>query len=574
MVETPMVDSSDLEQKLISLPDLRFPSHQKGGQKVALIVFFAVLGGLFFASYWQPIGSWFYNDDPHWIGAVASNTVWDMLFVPEVVRGLTPNFTPWLAMTFKADSVFFGLAPLGYHLHDLAALIAASLALFVLARKWMSMAAALAAVLLLWASPITLATATWSSTRHYVEGLLFALLAIGLAMKPGWKAALGAGGLYFLSAAAKEVYVVIPAVAWLLVEGRFLERWRRTAYMWIGLGLYTVWRLTMMAGLGGYITNAPLTPAEAGTLLAATARSFAAGWFGGHLWPVAALVVVMVVGAAVHRSAAACLAMTMVMIPLLPIAHRIDWAHYSERRYVFHLSVAVILGLTAVLDRWWRQESLRAGAAVLLFVGLFLAMAFASRAVSRSIVEDHTKAKRFADELLQSKKPWVRSRQPFYFYSGLIKAVAAFEGRDLAARPLPPLYNARFATPERLDQWSKERAPIDVGRIIRFQERFSTGPISVRFELRDYEMSWTFGPATTAEYCVLLGSESGLYYIRGDSVPARGRIMLSRMSGGETGRVVLRVLYSRGDGRFVVAPELSLSLPSVSVAEASTGAGP
>jgi hypothetical protein len=285
-----VVNSSDLESKLLPLDELRCESLQKDRQRVALCVFFAMLGGLFVANYWRPIGSWFYNDDPHWIGAVASHTVRELLFVPEVFRGIAPNFTPWLALTFKTDSVLFELAPLGYHLHDLAALIAASLAFFALARKWMSLEAALAAVLLLWASPITLATATWPSTRHYVEGLFFALVAIRLAMKPGWKAALGAGGLYFLSAAAKEVYVVLPAVAWLLVEGTFRERWKRSAFMWIGLGLYTVWHLTMMGGLGGYITNGPLAPTEAGVLLATTARSFAASWFGGHLWPVALLV--------------------------------------------------------------------------------------------------------------------------------------------------------------------------------------------------------------------------------------------------------------------------------------------
>jgi hypothetical protein len=201
-------------------------------------------------------------------------------------------------------------------------------------------------------------------------------------------------------------------------------------------------------------------------------------------------------------------------------------------------------------------------------------MAFESRAVSRSILDDRRKAKRYADELLESKKPWIRSRQPFYFYSGIIKAVAAFEGRDLPARPLPPLYNAKFATPERLRQWSEEQAPIDVDGIIDFQERFAAGPISARFELQDYEMSWSFGPMTTAEYSVLFGSESGLYYIRGASVPASGRIMLSRISGGDSGRIFLRVFYPRGEGDFVVAPELSLSLPSVSAVEVSTGPGP
>jgi hypothetical protein len=198
-------------------------------------------------------------------------------------------------------------------------------------------------------------------------------------------------------------------------------------------------------------------------------------------------------------------------------------------------------------------------------------MAFGSRVVSRSIVDDRTKAKRIAEALLRSEELWVRSRQPFYFYSGLIKAVAAFEGREVTARPLPFLHHVRFATPERLDQWSKERAPIDVGKIIEFQEQFSAGPISVRFELREYEISWSFGPKTTAEYSILVGSESGLYYIRSDSFPAQGRVMLSRSSGGESGRIFLRVFYPRGDGGFIVAPELSLSLPSVSVAETSIG---
>ncbi|MFH1175893.1 MAG: hypothetical protein V1750_00700 [Acidobacteriota bacterium] len=541
-----------------------------GGDRLAFrFILLAALGAVAALLYLPLLPTWFFADDPHWIGAVASRSLTEILLVPETYRAVAPNFTPWLALTFKVDVALFGLAPLGYHIHDLLALALATWSFCLLMRRWLSWEAVLLAALLLWLSPITLATATWPSARHYVEGLLFAAVGLRWCLEPRetrWRS-IGAGALFFLAAICKEIYVVLPAVTLILVPGRLVERLKATLWMWVSLACYAAWHLWMMGGIGGYVTNSRPGPAAGLELLRAIPRAFSQHWFGGQSWPLIVLGIALAGGLAALGSLRPVAVFAVLAAPLLPIPAKVCEGHYSHARFVFHLSLVLLVVLAALLDRWRRLAGIWRAAVVASLAGLMATFLWQDLALSHHLRRDRDTARQSAAAFLEAGIGYVRAEQPRFFYEGLRRAYEAVTHRSVGARLLPFDHLLRYATPARLAELKGAGAAIPFAEIERFQAGLADEPISARLVLDRYRLTWELGPVEAPAYTVMLGPEAGLYFVSARNLPPRGSVMLGQETASGASSAFLRVSYQPSGGAEVVTPELVLPVPGTATVE-------
>ena len=104
---------------------------------------------------------------------------WQDFTRPEVWQQFSPaNLTPWLIFSFEVDMILFGLNPTLFYLHQLLAIAAAAFMLYSCLRLWcLPVFAAAGAALFVLGLP-TMLVAEQLMTRHYIEGLVFALVAV------------------------------------------------------------------------------------------------------------------------------------------------------------------------------------------------------------------------------------------------------------------------------------------------------------------------------------------------------------------------------------------------------------
>ncbi|HUK13191.1 MAG TPA: glycosyltransferase family 39 protein [Thermoanaerobaculaceae bacterium] len=507
---------------------------------------------------------WLLADDPHWMW-MASTTRWrEILFDPERFRAMAPNFTPMLGVVFKADWDLFGLDPAGYVWHSLAVVLLACAALYLLLRSYAGVSAALLGVLLFLLSPTTLVVASWLSTRHYVEGMFWALLALWLARRsatrerPAWLAA----AAFLVAALFKEVYAVLPAVAALLVPGPAARRARVTAPLWLGLAIYAGWHLWIMGGLGGYLTNEPLSLATVPRLLQQTARALALHFARGDGWTVVLVGAALAAAALRERNLAAPGVLATLLVPLIPIAHMVAAPDVYSGRYMFHLAVAGVAWLAVAAERAWRRfpHWRWATAAVVAL----LALAFVGRDVEilPRIAAERAQVRRSAEEFLGGRRRFIVSVQPAFFYESLRKLYARASGAAVGTQLVPLPKYLKYASAARLAEMKASGVAVPADEIAAFQARLLDAPIEVHLRIDGLRLAWEFGPDPRATYTVVVGPESGLY--TGDATPLRARgsvLMTTAGRGGTPTRLYARVLYDRADGREVISPEVTLEFP-------------
>ncbi len=203
-------------------------------------------------------------DDTAILEHVYRYSPWEYFFVPDAWRELSSaNLTPWVSLSFELDFALFGLAPLGYYGHHLLSLSWVAIALFLLLRLWLSRLWSLLGVLLWLASAPMQTLVHQLMTRHYLEGLGFALLALLFyvnALRTGrWQWLLGGTLFYALACSAKEIYVPLILLLPFLPEA---DVRRRFFYLLPLAGVacaYVGWRFYMLGVLlGGY--GQPVTP--------------------------------------------------------------------------------------------------------------------------------------------------------------------------------------------------------------------------------------------------------------------------------------------------------------------------
>jgi hypothetical protein len=204
------------------------------------------------------VGGWWLWDDPQILAHAQRFSWWEVLTDPAAWRWLsTSNFTPLVTISFQIDLALAGLQPGIFYAHQLLALVLAALALYALLRAFqISPVTATLVSLLFLTSPPAAECARALMTRHYVEGALFFLLSANVWVRSRGVGTLALASLLALvSILAKELFV--PCVLGFIVFdwiGGFRGRPLVLRAMWpVGVvGVYSIWRITVLQGFGGY----------------------------------------------------------------------------------------------------------------------------------------------------------------------------------------------------------------------------------------------------------------------------------------------------------------------------------
>jgi hypothetical protein len=161
------------------------------------------------------------------------------------------NLTPLLPLSLGLDYAIFGLEPRGFYAHQLISLCGLAVVGYAVLTRYLAPCSAAAAMTILLTSLPAATLAQHLMTRHYIEGLVLALLAsllylVALSRNAPWISVPGAV-LYALAAAAKEIYVpLVLLLPFLAPEQRWRTRLRYLAPFAAIAGAYSGWRLYML----------------------------------------------------------------------------------------------------------------------------------------------------------------------------------------------------------------------------------------------------------------------------------------------------------------------------------------
>lgn len=203
------------------------------------------------------LDGWWYRDDAGILSFVQRYSPWEWLSSPEVWReGSATHFTPLLMLSYEIDLALFGLSPTAFYAHTLVMLTLLLLAGFALLRRWLGSGWALATVLIFAMTTPVLLEMHGVLRRHYVDGLLFALIAAQLYVsavrenRPG-RALLGALAC-LLAVLNKELYIPLAAVLPWLPVGTPRKRWLFVVPFALVTLLGLLWRRAMLGvAVGG-----------------------------------------------------------------------------------------------------------------------------------------------------------------------------------------------------------------------------------------------------------------------------------------------------------------------------------
>lgn len=303
-----------------------------------------------------PAAGWRADDPAILDHALAAGSWWQPFVDGAFWRRLSPsNLTPWLTLSFGLDLRLAGARPGLFYAHQLTALWLASWALQRLLLRPAGAVVALGTTMVFVAGPPALDVGELLMTRHYIEGLLFALLAIHAWMRAMvaqrsralcWTAA--GALLYLLACTAKEIYVPLVGVLPFVPFGKWRQRLHRLLpFVAVALG-YVLWRRHMLgATLGGYADTSGWQPVGA---MAAVLDAYAGlpGLVFGPAWP---LVTALTIAAAAwgwqrcrHRLFIASTAAAL-LAPLAPLALSPGIREADRYLLLPWLGVCVALGL-------------------------------------------------------------------------------------------------------------------------------------------------------------------------------------------------------------------------------------
>ncbi len=331
----------------------------------------AALVALTAALHHPALGGWWTWDDPEILLEATRFAPWQYALVPEVWWEQTAAFlTPLQTASFDLDLLLAGPRPGWFYAHHLLAAAAVAVATHALLRRWVTAPWAFAggALFLCSAPLVSVRHALWC--RHYLEGLLLAVVALALfvrAVERRWWAWLVPAGLAAAAAmAAKELFVLVPLVLPALPAGGARRRWRAAAPLLALIPLYLVWRRWMLGDwIGGY--GAMATPRE---VLDLPGHLAAALYGGGVAGTAVGLAVVAVVALALWRLPSARwivpVGLGVTLAPLVGIADMIPVAERLALPLAWCAGVALALTLGAVAA----DRPIRVAGAVLLLLAV------------------------------------------------------------------------------------------------------------------------------------------------------------------------------------------------------------
>jgi hypothetical protein len=208
--------------------------------------------------YSSVVNLWWTYDDTQILKHAILYRPYQYFLKPLIWQELSANFfTPLLTLSFDTDIHLFSLNPKWFYLHHLTVIWLCSVMIYVVLKRWVQGSFAfLGSILFLIGSPVAVMSQQLM-TRHYLEGLLVALIALYLFVKGldrgEMKWSYYSACAYTISIAAKEVYVPLVFVLLALPCSNLKNRLKHTLPHFVAFILYVVWRWWMLGTtVGGY----------------------------------------------------------------------------------------------------------------------------------------------------------------------------------------------------------------------------------------------------------------------------------------------------------------------------------
>jgi hypothetical protein len=210
--------------------------------------------------------SGFWREDDTFLVLRSLDFNWlDAFFVPDAWQRITPsNLTPWIIPSFKFDLVLGGIEPRFFYAHQLISLCIVVGATYLLCRLWLPPLWAFLAVALFMLGAPTDTVVENLMTRHYLEGMFFALVAL-IAFNQAIRTrqfawSIASAFAYALAVTAKEIYVPLCLIILAIPPVRSpSSRFRLALPILVVAALYIFWRRYMLGeAIGGYTDSQTL----------------------------------------------------------------------------------------------------------------------------------------------------------------------------------------------------------------------------------------------------------------------------------------------------------------------------
>ncbi len=299
--------------------------------------------------YHSALHGWWRWDDTYILKLAASQTPFDYFFSPDDYQLLSPqNFTPWLIFSFDLDFYCFGFEPARFYARQLMDLWLAGVVSYFLLRLWVPNGwAALGGALCIVGAPVA-TTVQQLMTRHYMEGLIFALLALYLfliSIKGARRFSLILGAIFYLLAmGSKEVFVPLVAICIFWPEGPLRKRLLALIPYFSALILYVFWREFMIDMVsGGYHINW-------NTLLSFPLRACHSFFGSTHFSVIIGILVVLVLFSSLVKKVPRRIVFAAIVIiaavgPLMPLkSTAMAGRYFLLPWWVFSMILVVVLG--------------------------------------------------------------------------------------------------------------------------------------------------------------------------------------------------------------------------------------
>lgn len=302
-------------------------------------------------------------DDPQVLLHAQQYSILHDFVRPEVWQQFSPaNLTPWLILSLEVDLILFGVQTTGFYLHHLLALAAAATGLYFCLRLWTGRLASVVGGLLFLIGTPSWFVAEQLMTRHYIEGLVFAELAViafVLFLRTGRICLLPMGALsYLLAVTAKEIYVPLVLLLPFLREGLPMARVRAALPYLLVAGVYVLWRWWMLGSFGGGYTEAGdyLQSGLIQSVLSSFSR-FPALLLGEWWWTAGLALLALLLGVIYFESPGfivpGAVLLALVLLPLVPL---VNWPGIvSPDRYLLLPWVVFSFAVAWAADRVYRH---------------------------------------------------------------------------------------------------------------------------------------------------------------------------------------------------------------------------
>lgn len=533
-------------------------------KNLSFIIFSPILILIIYFFYIPLINNWFRGDDLYLMWAAAKLKIYEMFFIPEKHRMLSSNFNPLYGLSLKADWMLFRMNAIGYAIHCIISTLLSSLMLFLFLKLFVNRNLSFLGMIFYLLNPLTINMTGTFFRRHYVEGLIFSLLSLYLfIISEKEDNALNrhkilSSGCYLIASLYREIYVILPAIA-LLISSKetYLNRFRSTSFYWIVLLIYSIWRLLIREGLGGYPSNRDFLSIENLTIIPNILKSFGTFWTPDY--HLIGYIFISIILLSAIRNINFLIIFGILLIPILPVSNIISYNPLTDK-YYFHIIVFLIIIIVLLIKHTSFKFKNVTRVLFLLFY-FYITYTFIKYDFSfiKHMNYESSISKETAMEYMYSNKPFIEARQPYWFYVGLKNINKDFFNKEIKTEIIPSNEFIKYSNPKRLEEMKASGISLKFREIIREQNNFKDSPISIKIIIDGYKFSWEFGPFKDKIYTLLRSPISGLYYNKSE-LKHKGVYMLPKEND-QISVVFIKILYYTDKGEEVVSPEFEIKFP-------------